>query len=233
MEHFLLPTQQDAVYRVIQGAELDPIDFEWSRLTGEKFVGTIPCLTHTPSQFRFAFDFDELNNHHAVYTLGEQRPTGRVNAGDWPTELRFVGEWLDNLKRETLSPNLWAGVDRQRKFVAATEPGGSDNSPFNPQEQAQIAAQLNEIKELLVRTEQLEGERLRAIEARLDYLRDASTRMGRRDWLNIFYGTIFAWALTALIPPDGVREVLIVTAHGIEHLFGGELPQLPAPQVFE
>jgi hypothetical protein len=139
----------------------------------------------------------------------------------------YVKQWLKNLERERSAPNFWAQLDKQRELLAATEPtgdGDEDNSPFNPEEQDQIAAQLNEIKELLVQTHQVDR---RALESRIDYLREASTRMGRRDWLNIFIGTIFGWALNGLVPPEGVREVLFVAAHGLGHLFGGGMPQLP------
>jgi predicted GTPase len=58
------------------------------------------------------------------------------------------------------------------------------------EEQTEVAAQLNEINELLVQTHQADRA---ALESRIDYLIDASTRISRRDWLNIFMG-IFSMA---------------------------------------
>jgi hypothetical protein len=100
----------------------------------------------------------------------------------------------------------------------------TSHTPFNPEERAQVAAQLNEIKELLIQTHQADRQ---ALEGRIDYLIDASTRMGRRDWLTLFIGGIFTWTLEGIIPPNGLREVLALAAHALGHLFGGSLPQLP------
>lgn len=134
---------------------------------------------------------------------------------------------LKNVERERSSPNFWAELGKQGKLLGATESSdNTDNSPFTPEEQVEVAKQLNEIKELLVQTHQADPA---ALESRIDYLIDASTRMGRRDWLNIFIGGIFSWALTGLVPPEGVREVLAIASHGLGHLFGGGVPQLPMP----
>jgi hypothetical protein len=65
-----------------------------------------------------------------------------------------------------------------------------------------------------------------ALESRVEQLAEASTRMGRRDWLTIFLGTMFTWTLEGLIPPEGLREGLAFAANTLGHLFG-RMPQLP------
>lgn len=212
----------------MQEAGFDPSEFEWANARGEYFEGRVPCLVHTPTRSTFVFDFWRgQSRHRAEFTPGVDTTVAEAVTGDWATQLKAVQLWLTNVQREQSSPNLWAELEKQRELLAAaagSRSGEDSNSPFDLEEQAQIAAQLNEIKELLVQTHQ--ADRL-ALESRIEYLREASTRMGRRDWLNIFIGTIFGWALNGLVPPEGVREVLTMATHGLGHLFGGGLPQLP------
>jgi hypothetical protein len=227
-QHKLLTSQQDTVFALVRGSGFDPIEFEWTSTFGDSFKNTVPCLVHKPTDSAFTFDFDSFRGDHCVeYTPGSERPTNRYDAGDWATVTLYVRNWLENVERERSSPNFWAELGKQRELLSATEPSGDDdNSPFTPEEQAEVVKQLHEIKELLVQTHQADPA---ALESRVDYLIDASTRMGRRDWLNIFYGGIFSWALTGLVPPEGVREVLAIASQGLGHLFGGGVPQLPMP----
>jgi hypothetical protein len=226
-EHALLTSQQNQVYKAVGRTALGHLEFEWTTRTGELYDGTVPCLLHRPSGSYFIFDFAPRGVGHSVeYSPGEQQPVDAADPGDWPSVLMYLQHWLENVEREQSSPNLWAELERERKLLAAVSDDRIvDNSPFTPEERAQVAAQLDEIKELLVQTHDVERP---AVEARIEYLVDASTRMGRRDWLNIFIGGIFGWALNGLVPPEGVREVLALAAHGLAHLpSDGELEAPP------
>jgi hypothetical protein len=230
--HYLLPTQQNDVFRAIEDAGLNPADFHWETVQSEigAFRESVPVLVYTSAGAAFIFDFDkEQGEHWALYVPGVQKPSEKVRTVDWGAELIHVTIWLQNLKEQFFTPNLWDELGRERQLVQATEPDAEENSAFTLEEQAQIAIRLDEVREVLIGTDNLEGDRLRAIETRLDYLKEASTRMGRRDWLNIFYGSVFSWALTSLISPTAAREVIFAVAHGIGHFFGGGLPQLPGP----
>jgi hypothetical protein len=229
--HRLLLSQENSVFKAIKAADLDPADFEWDEVRGEyNKYDTVPLVTHKASGGAFMFDIDPDNGRNiAVYVPGNEKTIDRYRAKDWAMQLAFLATWLSNLKREYFAPNLWAELDKQRGLTAALEPSGgdADNSPFTPQEQGVIAAQLNEIKELLVRTEGLDGDRLATLEAGVVYLVEASSRMGRRDWLTIFYGTVFGWALNGLVSPDGARQALMMAAHAFGQIFGHPMPQIP------
>lgn len=226
MAHELLRSQENDVFRALQEADLDPDDFDWRQSVGLTSGTSVPLLVHAPSGFWFSFDF--ANQHYARYSPGQDRLQEERAAGTWDGELGYVRQWLAYLKREYYAPNLWDELAKQRELTKAAtgSADAEDNRPFTLEEQTQIAQQLGEIKALLIRTEQLDGERERALGARIEYLADASTRLGRRDWLTIFYGAIFAWALDHLISPDGVRQVIMLAAHGFGHLFGASPGQL-------
>jgi hypothetical protein len=118
-------------------------------------------------------------------------------------------------------------LENSRDLLAGyeTATGEPANAPFNPEEQAQIAAQLDEIKELLVTQH---GAEPAALERGIEELKDASKRSGRREWLFLFMGVGLHWTLTGLVPPEGLRTMLALASQGIGHFFGG-MPQLPMP----
>jgi hypothetical protein len=225
-QHDLLTSQQDAVFDIVRGKGFDPSDFEWARVVGRVYGGSVPRLIHGPTRSEFIFDFNPENKtHYGEWSPGEGQARDDAYAGDWGSMQGYIIHWLDNVERERSAPNFWAQLGKQRELLAATEPkGDKDNTPFSLEEQAQIAAQLNEIKELLVKTH---GADRGALEGRVENLVKASTRLGRRDWLTIFLGTMFTWTLEGLVPPEGLREALMIAAHGLGHLFGGGVPQLP------
>jgi len=228
-QHQLLPSQKNDVFEVIQRANFPPSEFEWRQEVGDAFLGVIPKLVHRPSGFWFAFDFDQTYaSHVARFSPGDQAPVEAYGASSWPFQLSKVRDWLDYLGREYHAPDLWGELNRQRELTdAASDAGGEDdNRPFSVEEQAAIATQLHEIKELLLRTEQFDDAGQRALEARFDYLEEASSRLGRRDWLSIFYGTVFSWGLSGLISPDTVKQTIVLALHGLGHLFGAPPPQL-------
>jgi hypothetical protein len=228
-EHVLLTSQWDSVFEAIGDDGFDPAEFTRTTIHGDVFGNTVPRLVHEPTGSDFVFDFHERSGGHAPnWSPGEQRPRDVAqSANDWPTTLILVRMWLRNVERERSSLDLWAMLDQQRELLAATEAtGDTANTPFSPEEQAQISEQLNEMKQLLV---QQHGADPRALESRIEELEEASTRIGRREWLLMFLGAIFHWTLTGLIPPEGLRAVLKLAAVGIGHLFGGGVPELPMP----
>ena len=227
-EHTLLPTQWDAVFLAIEEVGFDPREFDRSTAHSEGYDGEAPLLTHKPSGAWFFFDFEEWKGRHSPrWNPGEEKPVDGAEDVEWKFVLIALRTWLRNVERELSSPNLWALLDQQHELLAATEPtGDTANTPFSPEEQQQIAAQLNEIKQLLVSGH---GADPKMLEARIEELEEASTRLGRRDWLLMFLGVSLTWTLEGLIPPEGLQEVLMFAAHTLGHLFGGGVPQLPMP----
>jgi hypothetical protein len=228
-EHILLDSQWDAAYDVIKALGFNPSDFARATTFGRNYNGMVPNLIHVPSGSEFVFDFDPQQEKHAAeWSPGEEQPRDKTTMMDWQLVLGVLTIWLQNVKREQTTPNFWERIGQERDLLAATGPtGDTDNSPFSLDEQGEVAKQLNEVKELLARTYQLDGEQLNGIQAGLDDLRESSQRMGRREWLMMFVGTVTTWVLTGLIPPEGAPKVLNLALRGLGHLFGGGMPELP------
>lgn len=235
MDHWLLKTQSNAVIEAIKSAGLDPFEFQWEGTrTGLKSAGVggdvprVPLLRHKPTQAFFTFEFDgKRRTHHAVFSPGDQVPEEVQNSGTWENQLIWFTHWLGYLKREYQAPDLWAEFKRQRE-LAGGELAKVENTPFTPDEQRQIEAQLQETKALVRKSFELTEEQYRAIEGHFDYLAEAAQHMRRIDWRNAFVGVFLTAVVSTLLPGEVVRDVIGVSLRSLAGLFGVDIPELPS-----
>jgi hypothetical protein len=205
--------KRNAVYEAIQAAELDPRDFEW-----EGDVGHI-TLTYVPTRAFFIFDGDP-GHYFGRYEAGEG-PPWPYEVYSWQSLIPRVERWLGEVKRDLETPDLWAELQQERELLGGRLDDAVQNTPFTPEEQAQIAKQLRELKEHVKTTYSLSENELAALDSRLNYLEDAAGRLPRIDWRNLLVGTMLTLIVTALLPPEAVRAILLIALHGLDHLFGG------------
>jgi hypothetical protein len=137
------------------------------------------------------------------------------------------GRWLDDVKVELDTPDLWEELRRGSELLSLGLHRDLANAPFSPTEQAQIAQQLTEIKQYVKKNCELTSEQTARIDLRFDDAEEASRRLGRKDWILLFGGALFGLVLSAVVPPEVMQHVLIMTEQGLRHLFGGGPPQLP------
>jgi hypothetical protein len=221
----LLTSQKDDVYRVVEEAGFDPREFEWE--VEQLAVGTVPVLRHTAGFF-FQFMVNDRSGHFGYGSPGEQTQSEffETRYGGWEEVLPLVALWLSYLRREIRAPDLWRELERERELVTSP-PSTTENTPFTPAEQAQIARQLEEIKGYVRQTHQLTVAQYEAIDVRLDYLTEAATRIGRIDWRTMLLGAFLSLLLAVIVPPEPVRELLVLTLRALAPLFGGGPPELP------
>jgi predicted Zn-dependent protease with MMP-like domain len=106
----------------------------------------------------------------------------------------------------------------------------SDNAPFTAEQQAEIASRIDEVKALVRETFELEVGQLEGIDQKLEEIKEASTRVGRKDWRIMLYGAAFGMILTDAIQPGVVQSILEMVVHGVAHIFGlgAPPPGIPA-----
>lgn len=144
--------------------------------------------------------------------------------------LQPIREWADEVRQIVEEPDYWAEMKRGGALIADIQGSqGAENTPFTQDEQDQIAAQLNRIRESLADRFELSNEQVERIAERLDEAAEASKRMGRKDWLLLFGGSVLSLILTDIVTPGVAEHIFMVTIHGIAHLFtgGSEPPQIP------
>ena len=87
---------------------------------------------------------------------------------------------------------------------------------------------MQEIKKQVKEQFTLSNEQIERVEESLDELVEAGKRMGRKDWLIYFLGTITALIIAATVTAGVGEQISAMVIHGLIHLFtgGSEPPRI-------
>ena len=221
-DYRLLKTQKNEVLLLIQEAGFSPIEFGFEECTEEEedALGApielhFHRLVHQPSNYALLF-----GKGFVTYSPGANTQESWEARPNWSGMLDSVQRWLGYLKREVEAPDLWAALAEEQELLGA-EPAEAVNTPFNAEEQVQVKRAIEEIRVYITATHTLEAEPLAEINRKLDYLIDASTRLGRKDWKIICVGILVTLAIPQLTPSGpGVRELFAIAWHLLRHVLG-------------
>jgi hypothetical protein len=144
----------------------------------------------------------------------------------WQLLMPRVRTWLEEVKRDLDTPDLWAELLREADLLGVGSSVVTENTPFTPDEQREIAQRLDEAVKYVRETQSFSKAQIQALEEKLDYLVDASARLGRKDWLNTFIGVILGFVLTAALAPESARTIFTTFLRSIGILY----PELPLIQ---
>jgi hypothetical protein len=211
MDYRLIKTQQNDVFRVVEHA-LSPRNFRWSErgirtsyISQE--VSAISVLIHFPSQFYYEFgpDYETFSPGH------ETRVETVKDASSWLDRLSYVATWTGLLKREVEAPDLWSQhfSDIQVRDVVASS--DVSNTPFSPSEKEQIALLLQDLKQKVFEAADIQtnqSEQIEAINENVGYLKSATDRVGRKDWILMAISTVINVMTTALLPGNTAKALL-------------------------
>lgn len=227
----LLRSQANEAFTLLKKQGLIPSEFEWRATSIPQGVDESPnpVLVHGSSGHFFEFGCDENDGErYARYSPGKElRENAEFKLRGWAQQLGVFSLWLNYMKREIETPDLWAAVSQEPQLaIAASEPGAS-NAPFTQTEVLEVARQLGEIKEFLFTTQHFDEAHRQFVTDRLNYLKGASERMGRKDWLNVALGVFASLAMQAGLNSDAARELFRFAASALSSLFGGETLALP------
>lgn len=149
----------------------------------------------------------------------------------WTNVSHAFGDWLEEVKvvdDGQKMPDLWEELRRSKEFLGELNGEDIENVPFTSDEQAEVSAQVKQIKDYIRATFELTSEQIARVDARLDQAEQASRHLRRKDWLLLFNGSVFSLILTDLITPQAGQHIIMLTVHGLGHLFGlGVPPHLP------
>jgi hypothetical protein len=128
-------------------------------------------------------------------------------------------------------PDLWKELRHGEGFFEGESRQDTSNTPFTGTEQAEISARIKKARDYARTSGELNSEQIARIETRLDHIEEASTRIGRKDWLMMFNGGILSLVLADTITPQVAQHIFMLVVHGLGHFFGygGPPPHLPGP----
>jgi hypothetical protein len=224
----LLRSQEAWVFGALADSGFDPREFDLvDTFSVARPGGTAPALIHRPTGFYFAFG-RSAQHLQAEFSPGATALVATFTGSDWNGVFATsLLDWLRYLRREIEAPDLWGELGREAQLVAG-DVSEEANTPFSAEEQVEIRRQLQEVKQLLRGNAALGPAQLEALDARIDYLAHAVSRLGRIDWREAFVGAMLGLVLQAVVPPEAVREVLLFVARTLGRLFGGGVPDLPS-----
>ena len=116
--------------------------------------------------------------------------------------------------------DLWVAVTEENDLSATASSASLDNRPFTACEQMLVATRLNEVKTYLLEGQQLAAEQAAFIERRFEYFTESSTRIGRKDWLNVLYGGLITVIVGVALAPGAARSLLRLAATAFQSLWG-------------
>lgn len=231
----LIKLARNRLYEAIAQSGLDPSQCELEN-TEDRLVithnsGSTYVATKMASRLGYLFIFRRVRFMVEAYTkdgLYRTYKTKFSSSGLLPS----LQKWANDVKQTTEAPDYWEDLKRNREFITDVRGEDSGNAPFAQDEQNQIAAQLQVIKEFVAEKFELSSEQMTLIEEKLDEAAEASSRMGRKDWLLLFSGTIFTVIVTDIVTPGVAEHIFTMVINSLGHLFtgGSESPQIP-PQI--
>ena len=216
---------------------MSPNTFDWREASGQ-FAGIyspdVPSLvfrpypedywfTFAPGVSRHSYESNPLQwmDHHwrgehcIQYSPGPESKVHEEILVPWADVQFAFRSWINQVRDETRSPDLWAGSDAE-KVIEAVETS-NDNRPFTVAESQIIQNRLADVlHEVRVRGV-LQDAQFRVLRDRLDDQARASSRLGRKDWMNSFIGVVLSWLWTvATGSPAGhdIAQLIIAAAGG-------------------
>jgi hypothetical protein len=203
----LLTSQRNYVFTAIQDSGLDPTDFDITESLSETGRKTVN-LTQKTTGFYFQIQLRPVPavSFRVSHSPGAEFLTELSNCSSWTEVTVRLGHWLSYVLRETAVPDLWDKVMKEGQLIQdATEQ--KDNAPFSQAELPKVRSALEEIKVYVTAIKDFSEEQRRIINARFDYMEEAASRMGRKDWINIVISNLLGIAFTLAFNGDSTRDL--------------------------
>ncbi len=215
----LLRSQKAQIFEEIVEVGLSPTDFKWEDIASNVLKQTeIERLIHIPTDSYFEFDFTTGNGELNIFSPAKERVRQKTITESWNYQLILVIDWIHAVKREHETPDLWEAI--REESVLITAPSFEENEPFSADEQNLIRDKLDEFGKYLIEVHSVGPE----VKNRLDYLANASTRIGRKDWFLLLNGMLLNIVLQFALSSEVARELFRFAAQLLGQLLRGYLP---------
>ncbi len=204
--------QRNAIFGAIVTSGVDPAQYDLR-------VGKIGItIKHLQSGSKFYVEPGLIDyNIAAEVSHGEESD---ITVHDYAAVLDEIIVWVQAVVEDAKIPDLWSDLQRYRKLLSDDRYKNSENTPFTPDEQGQVIKRVREIQSYIEKYYDSSDEQASHIEARLEEAAMAGERIGRKDWILLFTGTMSSLIVTDSLPPQVAQHALIMILQGLAHLFG-------------
>lgn len=206
-EHKLLISQRNAVLEAIKEHGLDPFNFRWATNESVNAAKTIvPILKYGDGEYYFQFDVKN-KKQYALFSPGYSSLNMEIYSVSWEQQFIYVEDWLSNIKREIVQPDLWQELE---KYRVAEEQGllsDIENDSFTAKQTEQIQIGLLKVRSYLETFTKDNAEKHQFVSKQLDYLVEASKRQGKKDWLHTSIGVIVTLTTALTLAPEEAKNI--------------------------
>jgi hypothetical protein len=211
----ILPSQKNEILRLLteQGFSLTEFQWEEGPVPGED--GRLPIkVIHHPSGFFCGFSA-ERSGSGKPYTQIEYSPSDegfikRESVNSAYAWSMVVGKWVDILRKEIDTPDLWATISSGNSSLMQATTTASENTPFTAQELVQVVLFLGKIRAHIQTNSGLSPDKLNIVVEKLSYLEQAANRLGRKDWQILFLGVLTTMAMQGGMTKNVFHELFSV-----------------------
>ena len=205
-EYSIKKTQANQVFQILQKHGLPPEEFKWETVPSIYIpYAHVSKLVHVPTDFYFLFDFRD-GKHWCRFSPGEHAMIDSQFPGGWPFLVGYFETWAATLKKEIDAPDLWAAIANE-KVLSETFSADQDNTAFTSDEQARLGKVLFELRHYLLSSSSFTNEQTAYLDSHFKHLEEATTRIGRKDWILLAVGTFTNIIIGIGLQPDIAREL--------------------------
>jgi hypothetical protein len=216
----LTKTEKKKVFKDVVAHKLDPAEFDWTEYVVDQDGGSyrMSKLGHSPSGYYCMFGRNRLS-----FSPGGREKVAHESYPHDDLSQRWltVSLWLDFLREEVDAPDLWASIGQEKALATAASSTTLDNRLFTLDEHQQIAKKLDDIKGYILEGQTFNAQQADSIEGEFIYLREASERLGRKDWLNNLIGGLFALAVGLALDPAKAKGLMAMAGAALQSLWEG------------
>ena len=217
------------MFQWVVGEKCDPAEFEWVQERREEHTGysnftyQVSTLIHRPTGFYVVF-----GSHWLTISPGPRRKVEEEqHEGYWGKIERIVGIWLRRVRAEHQAPDLWAMALQDREFLRLSSVLEATNTNFTSEEQQYISTRLDEIREFVIESADLDEEQQQLIAAQIEFTKQATKRLARLDWKGVLVNTLITVAVSASFAPERASQLFHMVAEFFMPLYQSVREMIP------
>lgn len=214
----LFKKQKNRFIELIQEVNLSPNLFESRQNNEDEFIISI-----RNSSFVFKIEFYSGIFYKCYETKFQTKyPVKQVSLGsrELLTLNEIYGEFTKWLKNDAIDyldeqsiPDLWAELQLSSGSVSDSQ--DIQNTLFTVDEQRRIAETLGEFEKEVQKRTVLSDEQFNLLHERVEYLIDASKRLGRKDWLAATAGAIIGFTFQVSLTAQTATQIIQLAGEAI------------------
>lgn len=215
----MIKLHKNDIYRIIKEVhKLDPNNFILTDYNDEDFP--ISKLTIRNSEMNFIFKnvLNKWERFHIKYNLFTPNckstdwiPNPKVSSSfKYEEVITHFNIWINNHAKPYLEEqgyiDLWNNFQFETSIFELTQIRLGDNSKFNTDESSKISNSIENLKQLILDNYETNRLQQEYIIERLDYLSDATNRLGKFDWANMLVSVMISIAINMNFDTESGRK---------------------------